>query len=117
MIRIRPCQSVFVHVIYLVALTTVLSFFDRYARLLQTEADSATSAGFELIPDFSQGVDEHRVVGIGLDLASQRRDEPVHAAVPGEGAVSPDGVEDFIAGERLALPSDKQFQQLVLLGR
>ena len=54
--------------------------------------------GFELVADFSDGVDEGWVVRIGFDFVAQGGDEAVDAALADEAIVAPDGVEDIIAG-------------------
>ena len=52
----------------------------------------------EFVADFSDGVDENGIVRIRFDLVAQGGDETVDAALADETIVTPDGIQNLIAG-------------------
>ena len=54
---------------------------------------------FESIADFADGFDEGGSARVGLDLGSQGRDAAIDTACGDEDFVSPDLVEDIVAGQ------------------
>ena len=67
------------------------------------------------VADIADGVDERRVVRVGLDLGAQGGDAAVDAAGRHHDGAAPDHVQNVVAGECAALPGHQVLQQPELL--
>ena len=82
----------------------------------RTRLRAPPSGHLEAIADLTDGLDQQRMGGVGLDLVPQRGDAAVHAAGGDEHVVAPDRPQDVVARQRPAHLAAEILQQPELLG-